>query len=247
MKIQFKEQNFQIDAVSAVVQCFEGQTLKTNHFTLEKTEEIVRKAKEKAAGVSILEFEVEELIGYRNSAVQITPEQIFENIVAVQREHYLIENQKLDIVKGANIGYNFTIEMETGTGKTYTYIRTMYELNKKYGWSKFIIVVPSIAIREGVFKTFELTQNHFQEIYGHKIAPFIYNSSRPQDIETFASDGRISVMVINTQAFAARGADARRIHQELDHLVHENPLISLHKRTRLSLSTNRNLLGKKAL
>lgn len=224
MKIQFKEQNFQIDAVSAVVQCFEGQTLKTNHFTLEKTEEIVRKAKEKAAGVSILEFEVEELIGYRNSAVQITPEQIFENIVAVQREHYLIENQKLDIVKGANIGYNFTIEMETGTGKTYTYIRTMYELNKKYGWSKFIIVVPSIAIREGVFKTFELTQNHFQEIYGHKIAPFIYNSSRPQDIETFASDGRISVMVINTQAFAARGADARRIHQELDHFGSRKPI-----------------------
>ncbi|MBS1572039.1 MAG: DEAD/DEAH box helicase family protein, partial [Bacteroidetes bacterium] len=224
MKLQFKEQNFQIDAVSAVVQCFEGQTLKANHFTLEKTAEIVRKAKEKAAGIATLEFEVEELIGYRNSAVQITSEQVFENVVGVQREHYLIENQKLDIVKGANIGYNFTIEMETGTGKTYTYIRTMYELNKKYGWSKFIIVVPSIAIREGVFKTFELTQNHFQEIYGHKISPFIYNSSRPQDIETFASDGRISVMVINTQAFAAKGADARRIHQELDHFGSRKPI-----------------------
>jgi type III restriction enzyme len=100
----------------------------------------------------------------------------------------------------------------------------MYELNKKYGWSKFIIIVPSIAIREGVFKTFELTQDHFQEIYGHKISPFIYNSSRPQDIETFASDGRISVMVINTQAFAAKGADARRIHQELDHFGSRRPI-----------------------
>lgn len=224
MKLQFKEQGFQIDAVNAVVKCFDGQTLKTNRFTLEKTAQILRRAKEQATGVSTINFDVEELIGYRNSAVQITSEQVFENIVSVQRDHYLIENQKLDVVKGANIGYNFTIEMETGTGKTYTYIRTMYELNKKYGWSKFIIVVPSIAIREGVFKTFELTQDHFQEIYGHKISPFIYNSSRPQDIETFASDGRISVMVINTQAFAARGADARRIHQELDHFGSRKPI-----------------------
>jgi type III restriction enzyme len=95
---------------------------------------------------------------------------------------------------------------------------------KKYGWSKFIIIVPSIAIREGVFKTFELTQAHFQEIYGHKISPFIYNSARPQDIETFASDGRISVMVINTQAFAAKGADARRIHQDLDQFGSRKPI-----------------------
>lgn len=224
MKLQFKEQGFQIDAVNAVVKCFEGQSLKTNRFTLEKTSELLRKAREQANGVVTLDFGVDEMIGYRNSALQITSEQIFENIVQVQREHYLIENQKIDIVKGANIGYNFTIEMETGTGKTYTYIRTMYELHKKYGWSKFIIIVPSIAIREGVFKTFELTQAHFQEIYGHKISPFIYNSARPQDIETFASDGRISVMIINTQAFAAKGADAKRIHQELDQFGSRKPI-----------------------
>lgn len=224
MILQFKEQDFQVQAVNAVVKCFEGQTLKTNRFTLERTAEILRKAREQAKGIATLEYDVEELIGYRNSSIQITESQLFENILGVQREHYLIENQKIDIVKGANIGYNFTIEMETGTGKTYTYIRTMYELNKKYGWSKFIIIVPSIAIREGVFKTFELTQDHFQEIYGHKISPFIYNSSRPQDIETFASDGRISVMVINTQAFAAKGADAKRIHQELDHFGSRRPI-----------------------
>lgn len=224
MKLQFKEQDFQIEAVNGVVKCFEGQSLKTNRFTLEKTNEILRQAKIKAQGLATLGYDVEELIGYRNSAIQVTDNQIFENIVEVQRGYYLIENQKIDTIKGANIGYNFTIEMETGTGKTYTYIRTMYELNKKYGWSKFIIIVPSIAIREGVFKTFELTQDHFQEIYGHKISPFIYNSSRPQDIETFASDGRISVMVINTQAFAAKGADARRIHQELDHFGSRRPI-----------------------
>lgn len=224
MKLQFKEQGFQIQAVDAVVKCFEGQAMKTNHFTLERNDEILRKAKQAAKGIALLDFEVEELIGYRNTPIQITESQILENILAVQREHYLIENQKIDQVKGANIGYNFTIEMETGTGKTYTYIRTMYELHKHYGWSKFIIIVPSIAIREGVYKTFELTQEHFQEIYGHKISPFIYNSSRPQDIETFASDSRISVMVINTQAFAARGADARRIHQELDHFGSRRPI-----------------------
>jgi type III restriction enzyme len=93
-----------------------------------------------------------------------------------------------------------------------------------YGWSKFIVIVPSIAIREGVYKSFEVTQDHFQELYGHKINPFIYNSGRPQDIENFASDSRISVMIINTQAFNASGADARRIYQELTSLEQEDPL-----------------------
>ncbi|WP_373709215.1 type III restriction-modification system endonuclease [Kaistella sp.] len=228
MKLQFKEQNFQIEAVAAIVKCFEGQSLKTNRFTLERSKQILKKTREIASDnayqSSAFEGDVFEDIGYRNSAVQITDKQVLENIIAIQREQYLIENKNLDILKGANLGYNFTIEMETGTGKTYTYIRTMYELHEKYGWSKFMIVVPSIAIREGVFKTFEITQDHFQEIYGHKISPFIYNSSRPQDIETFASDSRISVMIINTQAFAARGADARRIHQELDQFGSRRPI-----------------------
>ena len=121
-------------------------------------------------------------------------------------------------------GYNLTIEMETGTGKTYSYIRTMYELYKQYGWSKFIIIVPSIAIREGVNKSFQLTQEHFQEKYHHKVRPFIYNSSRPQDIENFASDSKISVMIINTQAFNARGKNANRIYQELDQFGSRRPI-----------------------
>src|SRR5699024_10420692 len=129
MKLQFKEQSFQIDAVNAVVKCFEGQALKTNRFTLERSKQIINKVK---MGQYDFNDELLENIGYRNAPIQITANQIFENIVAVQREHYLIENQKLDVVKGANIGYNFTIEMETGTGKTYTYIRTMYELHKSY-------------------------------------------------------------------------------------------------------------------
>lgn len=130
----------------------------------------LRMAKAQASGVAAIDYDVEELIGYRNSAVQITPEQIFQNIV-IQRDHYLIENHKLDLIKGSDIGYNFTVEMETGTRKTYTYIRTMYELNKKYGWSKFIIIVPSIAIREGFLRLLDLCRIIFRKFTATKSAP----------------------------------------------------------------------------
>jgi len=226
MKLQFKQQQFQIDAVKAIVDCFEGQPLKTNHFTLERSKEIIRKAKRLATGEVALQFEqdVLESIGYRNSSIQVPESQILENLKKVQRRNEIHESERIERPAGTNSGYNLTIEMETGTGKTYTYIRTMYELYKKYGWSKYIVIVPSIAIREGVYKSFQVTQDHFQELYGHKIAPFIYNSSSPQDIENFASDNRISVMIINTQAFNARGADARRIYQELDQFGTRRPI-----------------------
>jgi type III restriction enzyme len=204
MKLQFKEQDFQVNAVQAVVDCFEGQPLKTNRFTLERSKELIRKAKQAASGEQSLDFGLEEEIGYRNSAIQLMETQMLKNIQEVQKKNDLHESQQIERPRGVKLGYNLTIEMETGTGKTYTYIRTMYELHKKYGWSKFIVIVPSIAIREGVYKSFQVTQDHFQELYGHKINPFIYNSGRPQDIENFASDSRISVMIINTQAFNAR-------------------------------------------
>jgi type III restriction enzyme len=227
MKLQFKEQDFQVQAVKAIVDCFNGQSLKTNRFTLERSKELLKKAKLAAAGgsqTSVFEAEVLEDIGYRNSNIQITDNQILDNIQKVQKDNDLHESQKIERPKGLKLGYNLTIEMETGTGKTYTYIRTMYELQKKYGWSKFIVIVPSIAIREGVYKSFEVTQEHFQELYGHKINPFIYNSGKPQDIENFASESRISVMIINTQAFNARGKDARRIYQELDQFGTRKPI-----------------------
>ncbi|MBL7773918.1 MAG: DEAD/DEAH box helicase family protein [Chitinophagaceae bacterium] len=227
MKLQFKEQDFQVQAVNAIVDCFAGQPLKTNRFTLERSKELIRKAKQAAtADVLTLSFETDvmEEIGYRNSPIQIIESQVLKNIQQVQKNNDLHESQQIERPRGINLGYNLTIEMETGTGKTYTYIRTMYELHKHYGWSKFIVIVPSIAIREGVYKSFEVTQDHFQELYGHKINPFIYNSGRPQDIENFASDSRISVMIINTQAFNARGADARRIYQELDQFGTRRPI-----------------------
>lgn len=227
MKLQFKEQDFQVQAVKAIVDCFEGQPLKTNRFTLERSKELIRKAKQAAsADVLTLSFETDvmEEIGYRNSPIQIIESQVLKNIQQVQKNNDLHESQEIERPRAVKLGYNLTIEMETGTGKTYTYIRTMYELHKHYGWSKFIVIVPSIAIREGVYKSFEVTQDHFQELYGHKINPFIYNSGRPQDIENFASDSRISVMIINTQAFNARGVDARRIYQELDQFGTRRPI-----------------------
>ncbi len=226
MKLQFKEQQFQIRAVKSVVDCFDGQPQETTRFTLERSANIVRKAKAAAQGVNLLELEddVLESIGYRNRPLQLTDNQVLKNIKQVQLANDLFESDKIERPRGLKLGYNFTIEMETGTGKTYTYIRTMYELHKHYGWSKFIIIVPSIAIREGVYKSFEVTQEHFQEIYGHKIKPFIYNSGRPQDIENFAADSRISVMIINTQAFNAKGKDARRIYMEIDSFQTRRPI-----------------------
>ena len=177
--------------------------------------------------------EVEEEIGYRNSGIQLLDTHMLKNIQEVQQRNNLHESQEIEHPE-VDLGYNLTIEMETGTGKTYTYIRTMYELHKKYGWSKFIVVVPGIAIREGVYKSFQVTQEHFQELYGHKINPFIYNSHRPQDIETFASDNRISVMIINTQAFSAPKIDKKtgelknqvgnRIYRELDQFGTRKPI-----------------------
>ena len=120
--------------------------------------------------------------------------------------------------------FNLTIEMETGVGKTYTYIKTMYELNKHYGWSKFIVVVPSIAIREGVYKSFQVTQEHFAEEYGKKVRFFIYNSAQLTEIDRFASDNSICAMIINSQAFNARGKDARRISMKLDEFRSRRPI-----------------------
>ena len=228
MKLQFKEQQYQVQAVKAVVDCFKGQLPATQRFTLERTKELQRRQKLIQTGDTQqalnLENEVLESIGYRNKLFTIPEPEIIENIKSVQQKNDILSVNGIERPAGDHTSYNLTIEMETGTGKTYTYIRTMYELNKHYGWSKYIVVVPSIAIREGVFKSFEITREHFQELYGHKIKPFIYNSSRPQAIESFASDSRISVMIINTQAFNARGKDARRIYMELDQFASRRPI-----------------------
>lgn len=143
---------------------------------------------------------------------------ILEHINAIQRANQIKPSEKLE---GR---YNLTIEMETGVGKTYTYIKTMYELNRAYGWSKYIVVVPSVAIREGVYKSFQVTQEHFAEEYGKKIRFFIYNSAQLTEIDRFASDNSINVMIINSQAFNAKGKDARRITMKLDEFRSRRPI-----------------------
>lgn len=210
MKLQFKHQKFQADAAKAVVDVFAGQPYLTPSYMMDKGD-----------GSYQIELDEEEkFTGWRNERIipALSDARILESLKKIQRANQIAPSQKLE---GR---YNLTIEMETGVGKTYTYIKTMYELNKHYGWSKFIVVVPSIAIREGVYKSFQVTQEHFAEEYGKKIRFFIYNSAKLTEIDRFASDSSINVMIINSQAFNARGKDARRIYMKLDEFRSRRPI-----------------------
>lgn len=140
-------------------------------------------------------------MGFANAPVALDHNQILRNINEVQRDNNIKEASSLAKHMGA---CSLDVEMETGTGKTYVYIKTMFELNKQYGWSKFIVIVPSIAIREGVQKSFQTMQDHFMELYGKKARFFVYNSKNLTDIDTFSSNADLSVMIINVQAFNAR-------------------------------------------
>ena len=209
LKLKFKNQKFQADAAKAVVDVFKGQPRLTQSYLMDFGKEGYQTS-----------FESNDFTGWANQKIvpDLSDELILENLNAVQREYGIEPSKSLD---GR---YNITIEMETGVGKTYTYIKTMYELYKNYGWSKYIIVVPSIAIREGVYKSLEITQDHFAEEYGKKIRFFIYDSTRLNDIDRFASDSNINVMIINSQAFNARGKDARRIRMKLDEFRSRRPI-----------------------
>ena len=211
MKLQFKHQKFQADAAKAVVDVFAGQPYLTPTYMMDR-------------GYGQISTEEErDFTGWSNQRIipQLNDALILEHIQKIQRANQIAPSDRLE---GRADGYNLTIEMETGVGKTYTYIKTMYELNRAYGWSKFIIVVPSIAIREGVYKSFEMTQEHFAEEYGKKIRYFIYNSAQLTEIDRFASDSSINVMIINSQAFNAKGKDARRIYMKLDEFRSRRPI-----------------------
>ena len=150
--------------------------------------------------------------------------QLLDNIHGVQRSRNLPLSNELKDSKAAPGAPNLDIEMETGTGKTYVYIKTIMELNKRYGWSKFIVVVPSVAIREGVKKSFDVTAEHFQQTYGTKPRSFIYSSSQLHELERFSSDAGVQVMIINIQAFNATGKDQRRIYDVLDDFQSRKPI-----------------------
>lgn len=201
MKFQFKIQPFQTEAAESVVKVFAGQP---NYGVSKYRRDVgTTKPKQRPAQGAMFEDETEQTMeefetAYRNAEVELTREQLLKNIRDVQ----MANNIKLsnELVQGLG-AVSLDVEMETGTGKTYVYIKTMFELHKAYGWSKFIVVVPSIAIREGVKKTFEITQEHFMELYGLKARFFVYNSSNLHQLDEFSQNSGINVMIINTQAF----------------------------------------------
>lgn len=220
MKFHFKEQEYQTDAVNAVVNVFNGQGYR------ERVNYIRDIGKQPEKIQQTLDDDIDEN-GYKNADLELTDEQLLSNIHNIQQNN----NIKLskDLIK--DLGRcSLDIEMETGTGKTYVYINTIFELNKQYGWSKFIVVVPSIAIREGVKKTFEITSERFMELYGKKARFFVYNSKNLNQLDSFSSNSGINVMIINTQAFAAsmkedgKSKEARIIFDKRDEFGSRRPI-----------------------
>lgn len=217
MKFKFKIQQYQTDAVENTVAVFRGQpthTLSTYRRDLGtyQNQRIIYK---------------EEEAGYGNHRLELDKQTILRNIRSIQNLYDIAPSETL--AKGV-APVNLDIEMETGTGKTYVYIKTMFELNKQYGWSKFIVVVPSIAIREGVAKSFTMLEEHFMELYAKKARWFVYDSSNLKELDSFSSDSGLYVMIINTQAFAAsmkeggRSKESRIIYSKRDEFGSRRPI-----------------------
>lgn len=214
MKLKFKKQQYQTNSVDSVVDCFTGQPNNTGvKYRIDPGKV--------AAGVPE-QRSLHEEAGFKNEDIALSPTALLKNINKVQQRQNLPLSTALVSNKVCQI--NLDVEMETGTGKTYCYIKTMFELNQRFGWSKFIVVVPSIAIREGVYKSLEITAEHFLQDYGKRARFFIYNSKQLHNLESLSSDAGINVMVINVQAFNATGKDARRIYEELDDFQSRKPI-----------------------
>ena len=232
MKFNFKIQQYQTDAVDAVVKVFDGQGYSEKISYIMDQGKNVSKAQGQMQMVfdNAAETEIYDPLsdtGYKNAAVELSDEQLLYNIQKLQSENNIKQSGSLSRELGR---CSLDIEMETGTGKTYVYIKTMFELNKQYGWSKFIVVVPSIAIREGVKKSFEITADHFMEHYKKKARCFIYNSSNLNQLDNFSQSSGINVMIINTQAFASslkedgKSKEARIIYSKRDEFGSRRPI-----------------------
>lgn len=235
MKLQFKNQAFQEAATAAVCDVFEGQPYhgpNINVYTVDpgrSGQEALTTLPvqgtlfggELRQGTLALPDDPPD-VGYKNAELEITAEVMLSNLHAVQ------DRQNLEHSRGGAAGVRalpeLEVEMETGTGKTFVYIKTIFELNKRYGWSKFIIIVPGIAIREGVKKSLDIMADKFQGDYGKVAKTYVYNSAHPQDVLDFSTNADIQVMVMNVQAFNARGEAARRIYMELDEFASRRPI-----------------------
>ncbi len=179
MKLKFKKQQFQSDAVNSVVDLFKGSATAPSTFSVEKWD--------------MVDYSKDELLGYANN-LDLTKEQIQENLKVVQDRNLLPLTNLQEL--------RFNIEMETGTGKTFVYTKTILELHKQYGFKKFVVVVPSVAIREGVYKSMQTTRDYFKQEYeGTTIKPFIYNSSKRTEVRDFALSNSLEVMIVNIDAF----------------------------------------------
>lgn len=235
MKITFKPLTYQLDAVQAVVDVFHGQQqlIGQTRYTLDRGIQPTPKRVTQQAGLDFGETDIlqnsalqtydmldDENIGFANTPL-FDLNEILKNIQTVQANRQLPKSTELvtaDNKKGDSLTQsplNLNIEMETGTGKTYTYLRTIFEMNKQYGWSKFIIVVPSIAIREGVNKSISMMADDLLAEYGKKPRAFIYDSKNLHKLQEFSNDGGINIMIINVQAFNATGKDARKIYGQV--------------------------------
>lgn len=225
MKLKFKVQPYQTHAVDAFADCFAGQP-KSSGVSYRVDPGAKPVAPVAPQQIDLLGANTPEPTeaGFKNAELALSAAQLLGNVQGVQRRQNLPLSAALASDKHTGCTINLDVEMETGTGKTYCYIKSMFELNKRFGWSKFIVVVPSIAIREGVYKSLQITAEHFLESYGKKARFFIYNSKQLHNLESFSSDAGINVMVINVQAFAARGADQRRIYEELDDFQSRRPI-----------------------
>ena len=232
MKFRFKIQQYQTDAVESVVRAFKGQPYSDGvsyRRDLGEVKPVFAPVDQQISLFPPDQISMDEVddTGYLNEMLQLTDEQLLKNIRDVQQDNEIYQSASL--AKGLG-RCALDVEMETGTGKTYVYIKTMFELNKRYGWSKFIVVVPSIAIREGVKKSFEITVDHFMEHYGKKARFFIYSSANLNQLDSFSADSGINVMIINTQAFAAslkedgRSKEARIIYSKRDEFQSRRPI-----------------------
>lgn len=232
MKFKFKIQQYQTDAVDSTVAVFAGQpNVQGFQYRRDVGKNVYNTQKDDTYSLlSDTDFTSNSSLddsGYKNHPIQLTSNELLKNIRQIQNKNSITESATLLGNMGA---CTLDIEMETGTGKTYVYIKTMFELNKQYGWSKFIVVVPSIAIREGVAKSFSMLEDHFMEHYGKKARWFVYNSSNLTQLDTFSSNADISVMIINTQAFASslkedgRSKESRIIYSKRDEFQSRRPI-----------------------
>jgi len=212
VKLQFdKNLEYQLQAIASIVDLFRGQTPMQTNFTVS--------APETFPGL----IDNEHGIGNR---LELAEKEILGNLQEIQLRNSLPQTKSLKVGM-----YNFDIDMETGTGKTYVYIRTILELHKNYGFSKFIIVVPSIAIKEGVYKSLQITKDHFKDLYDNTIYNyFVYDSNKLEQVRSFTVSDNIEIMVINIDAFRRSFTDptkenkANIIHRPNDRLNGMKPL-----------------------